>query len=94
MNRKETFAITLSIFAAISTAGAQAPAPGMQPPASSAQVPAPTPAASPPRLEMSPPARANREPPVTADARGCLDLPSNDAIIRCAEKYLPHRRTG
>ena len=90
MNRRRTFAITLSMLAAISTAGAQAPA--TQPPASSAQVPAP--AASAPRLEMTPPARANREPPVTADARGCLELPSNDAIIRCAEKYLPHRRSG
>jgi len=90
MNRRKTFAITLSMLAAISTAGAQAPA--TQPPASSAQVPAP--AASAPRLEMTPPARANREPPVTADARGCLELPSNDAIIRCAEKYLPHRRSG
>ena len=90
MNRRNTFAITLSMLAAISTAGAQAPA--TQPPASSAQVPAP--AASAPRLEMTPPARANREPPVTADARGCLELPSNDAIIRCAEKYLPHRRSG
>jgi|KBSMisStandDraft_5_1062788.scaffolds.fasta_scaffold77218_3 hypothetical protein len=90
MNRRKTFALTLSMLAAISTAGAQAPA--TQPPASSAQVPAP--AASAPRLEMTPPARANREPPVTADARGCLELPSNDAIIRCAEKYLPHRRSG
>ena len=87
MNRRKAFAITLSMLAAISTAGAQAPA--TQP---SAQVPAP--AASAPRLEMTPPARANREPPVTADARGCLELPSNDAIIRCAEKYLPHRRSG
>jgi len=90
MNRRNTFAITLSMLAVTSTAGAQAPA--TQPPASSAQVPAP--AASAPRLEMTPPARANREPPVTADARGCLELPSNDAIIRCAEKYLPHRRSG
>ena len=90
MNRRKTFALMLSMLAAISTAGAQAPA--TQPPASSAQVPAP--AASAPRLEMTPPARANREPPVTADARGCLELPSNDAIIRCAEKYLPHRRSG
>jgi len=90
MNRRKAFAITLSMLAAISTAGAQAPA--TQPSASSAQVPAP--AASAPRLEMTPPARANREPPVTADARGCLELPSNDAIIRCAEKYLPHRRSG
>ena len=90
MNRRKTFALTLSMLAAISTAGAQAPA--TQPPASSAQLPAQ--AASAPRLEMTPPARANREPPVTADARACLELPSNDAIIRCAEKYLPHRRSG
>jgi hypothetical protein len=92
MNRKANFAITLSLLAAISTVGAQAPAPATQPPASSVQAPAP--AASPPRLEMKAPARANREPSVTADARGCLELSSNDAIIRCAEKYLPHRRTG
>ena len=92
MNRRKTFALTLSMLAAISTAGAQAPA--TQPPASSVQAPAPAPAASPPRLEMKAPARANREPSVTADARGCLELSSNDAIIRCAEKYLPHRRSG
>lgn len=32
--------------------------------------------------------------PSDADARACLDLPSNDAIIRCAEKFLPRPRGG
>jgi hypothetical protein len=29
-----------------------------------------------------------------ADARACLDLPTNAEIIRCAEKYLPRKRGG
>lgn len=86
MKCKEPIAMTFSILVAISTAAAQAPAPGASAPAA--------PAASPPRLEMKAPARTNREPPVTADARGCLEFPSNDEIIRCAEKYLPRKRTG
>jgi len=29
-----------------------------------------------------------------ADARACLDLPTNVEVIRCAEKYLPRKRSG
>ncbi len=102
MNRKATIALSFSILAAISTASAQAPAPGTQAPAAGARAgtpgasppPAPAPAATPPRLEMKPSVRVNREAPVTSDARGCLEFPSNNEIIRCAEKYLPHKRTG
>lgn len=94
MNRKDTSAVTFCVLAAISTAAAQTPAPGAQAPVPGAAGAAPTaPAATPPRLDMKPPARANRDVPSTADARGCLEFPNNQEIIKCAEKYL-HRRTG
>jgi hypothetical protein len=77
---------------AVSTAIAQAPAPAAPasaPPAAAATAPA----ATPPRLDMKPPARAPRTTIVDADARNCLEFPSNLEIIKCAEKYL-HRRAG
>ena len=92
MNQRQTFAVACAVLAAISMAAAQAPAPGAQAPAPAATA-APTPAATPPRLEMKPPARAPRYAPVSADARGCLEFPSNTEVIKCAEKYL-HRRSG
>jgi len=85
MKRKDTIAVTFCVLASISTAAAQAPAPASAAPAA--------PAATPPRLDTKPPMRVNREIPSTADARGCLEFPSNQEIIKCAEKYL-NRRTG
>jgi hypothetical protein len=102
MNPRSTFAVTpmaLAAIFAICTASAQAPAPAAPakaaaPPASPATgAPASTPTAAPPRLDMKPPARASRTTIVDADARNCLEFPSNYEIIKCAEKYL-HRRAG
>ena len=90
MNSKPLVAVAWTVFAAISTAVAQAPAaPVTAPPAATA----PAPAATPPRLEMKPAVRAPRTTIVAADARNCLEFPSNLEIIKCAEKYL-HRRAG
>jgi hypothetical protein len=91
MNLTLTIAVACAALATISTAGAQAPAPAEAKATGAASAPAPT--ASPPRLDMKPPARPPREAPVSADARGCLEFPSNLEVIKCAEKYL-HRRAG
>ena len=90
MNTKPIFAAACVALATVSTAFAQAPAPpapGAAPPANAT----PAPAATAPKLEMKPPARAPRTTIVDADARNCLEFPSNQEIIKCAEKYL-HRR--
>ena len=90
MNPARTFVVACTALAAISAASGQTPAPAAPvaaPPAATA------PAATPPRLDMKPPARARSEAPVSADARNCLEFPSNLEIIKCAEKYL-HRRAG
>jgi hypothetical protein len=43
--------------------------------------------------EVAAPALVQSNPrPNDADARACLDLPSNAEIIRCAEKFLPRKR--
>ena len=100
MNPTRTFAVAcagLAFISVVCTASAQAPAgaaltkaaPGTAPPV----IAAPAPAANPPRLDMKPPARATRTTIVDADARNCLEFPSNLEVIKCAEKYL-HRRAG
>ena len=86
--RKETVAVAFSLLAAMTTASAQAPAPGAQ-----ATTPAASPAAAtPPRLEMKPPARVSRESAASADARNCLEFPSNDRKSSDAPKSIS--RTG
>lgn len=66
----------------------QAPA---EPAAAAAAVEEPTPAM---RLEQgsaanaNPAARRRGTSRMSADARHCLDLPSNNEIIKCAERYL------
>jgi hypothetical protein len=90
MNLTQTVFVACTVLAAISTASGQAPAaPAAAQPAGAA----PAPAATAPRLDMKPPPRAPREAPVAADARNCLEFPSNLEVIKCAEKYL-HRRAG
>ena len=80
MNRNDTTAVVLSIMLVVSPcAGAQGPAPSP---------PAPASASTPPQLEQKPPTRARRvAPPTDADARHCLELPTNPEVIACAEKY-------
>ena len=41
--------------------------------------------------ESLPSARAGRARLASADARGCLDFPTNPQVIACAEKYRPDR---
>jgi hypothetical protein len=88
MKSKRMFAIA-SVMTAISAASGQAPAPA---PAATA-APAPAPATAPPKLDQKAPPRAARVSIVDADARNCLEFPTNEQVIKCAEKYL-HRRAG
>lgn len=48
---------------------------------------APAAAAAPAAEKPKPAAHAKRRPWTRADARVCLDFPTNAQIIRCAEKY-------
>ena len=49
--------------------------------------PAATAAAQAPGEAFKPTKRASRRVPSTADARVCLEFPTNLQIIKCAEKY-------
>jgi len=40
------------------------------------------------QAKTRPAARTRRSSRANMDARHCLDLPTNHAIIKCAEKYL------
>jgi hypothetical protein len=72
---------------------AQAPkaAPAALPPAAAAPAPvAPAPAAAPPAASApapKAPRHAKKQTWTRADARVCLEFPTNAQIIRCAEKY-------
>jgi hypothetical protein len=85
MNRRETTVIVFSILAAIPAAVAQSPAPDASPSAS---------AVAPSQEGTKPPTRANRHAAMDADARLCLEFPTNFQVILCAEKYLPHKRNA
>lgn len=85
MNRREISAFVLSVFAVLPQAVAQSPSPNASPRA---------PAVAPPQAEAKPPIRANRDAFVEADARHCLELPTNAEVIACAEKYRPHKRNS
>ena len=62
---------------------AAAPAPKPAPPAA----PAAAAAAPAPDMRAQPMKRASRRVPSTADARVCLEFPTNLQIIKCADKY-------
>ena len=85
MSRSETIAVAFSLLAAFSSAGAQSPRPSAS---------APAPAATPAQKEAASPIRADRDVATTADARRCLEFPTNLEVIKCAEKYLQRRRNG
>jgi hypothetical protein len=89
MNRSKIAVLVFSMLTALTSALAQTPAPGGGP----AAAPAASSAAS-PNEETKPPTRSNRDAATEADARSCLDLPSNLEVIKCAEKYRSHKRTG
>jgi hypothetical protein len=85
MNRKLTIALVLTTFGALPAALAQTPAPKGDA------------TASPPVLAQTPAraaAGANREVATNADARLCLEFPTNLEVIKCAEKYLQRKRNG
>lgn len=83
MNHK-VIAITLfAVLAGLTTVNAQSPAPN--------DASAATPAATPQR-EMKGSIRSARESATDADARLCLEFPTNTQVIMCAEKYRPDRR--
>ncbi len=73
--------LVFAFLATIATAIAQSPAPNDNP--------GPEAVASP---RQNPPVRADRDESKDADARRCLEFPTNLQIIVCAEKYLPHKR--
>lgn len=85
MNRIETTIIVFSILAAIPAAVAQSPAPDASPGAS---------AVAPSQEGTKRPIRVSRHAAMDADARLCLEFPTNFQVILCAEKYLPHKRNA
>ena len=85
MTRLETIVVALSVLVVFSSAVAQSPPLGAS---------APEPAVTPAQQAPASPIRANRDASTTADARQCLEFPTNLEIIKCAEKYLHRRRTG
>jgi hypothetical protein len=60
--------------------------------AASAAAQAPAPAASPPPAAPAPAVRPVSDgPPSRDDPRVCLEFPTRQQIIACANKYLPRR---
>lgn len=84
MNRIETAALVILALAALAPAVAQSPLPNASPGASAI-------APSDQTMEATTATvRSNRD--AVADARICLEFPTNLQIIKCAEKYRPHKR--
>ena len=87
MNRRPTaIAFLFSLLAVLPTAIAQSPPPPGTGAAALTNAPPPE--------RTRPSARANRDAGADADARLCLEFPTNLEVIRCAEKYRQHKRTG
>ena len=83
MNRNMPLALALTTLTMLPPAFAQNPAPkaaAVAPAAGSSQEPARPP--------------ADRGAAVSADARLCLEFPTNVEIIKCAEKYRQKKRNG
>ena len=83
MNEKAIATTLFAVLAGLATAMAQSPAPSEGSTA--------TPAATPQR-EAKGSIRSARESATDADARLCLEFPTNTQVIMCAEKYRPDRR--
>ena len=73
----------VAVLAGLTTVSAQSPTPS--------DASAATPAATPQR-ETKGSIRSARESATDADARLCLEFPTNTQVIMCAEKYRPDRR--
>jgi hypothetical protein len=85
MISRETAAVVFSILAALPLAVAQSPPPNASPGVS---------AVAPSRDGMRPPIGASHDAATDADARLCLEFPTNLQVIMCAEKYRPHKRNA
>ena len=85
MNRMKIVILVLSLFASMPPVAAQSAAPN---------APAGAPVAVPSQEAAKPPIQPNARAAADADARACLDFPTNLQIIKCAEKYLPHKRNS
>jgi len=83
MNQKVIATTLFAVLAGLATAMAQSPAPS--------DASAATPAATPQR-ETKGSIPSARESKTDADARLCLEFPTNAQVIMCAEKYRPDRR--
>jgi hypothetical protein len=73
--------VLAGLFLACSSAIAEAQAPN-----------AAAPAAAPPPAVSAPPAPTDRRRDAHADARVCLEFPTELQVIACAEKYRPAKR--
>jgi hypothetical protein len=85
MKPRATAAVVFSILAALPPAVAQSPPPNASPGAS---------AVAPSQDGTSLPIRASNDAATDADARLCLEFPTNLQVIMCAEKYRPHKRNA
>ena len=84
MSHRATIVVVFSILAALPDAVSQSPAPN----ASGASAIAPS------QDGTSPLIRENRDASRDADARLCLEYPTNLQVIVCAEKYRAHKRSA
>lgn len=82
MKRAILLAVLFSTSALFAAARAFAQAPAEEPPVTSV-----APAVEAP-VKAKPASKRRRLDRANADARHCLDLPSNREIIQCAERYL------
>jgi len=85
MNPEKIVILVLSLVASMPPVAAQGTAPN---------APAAAPIAAPSQEAAKPPIQANARVAPDADARACLEFPTNLQIIKCAEKYLPHKRNS
>ncbi len=81
--------VIVGCMAAAATAWAQAPAPGA---AATATADAPKPAAA--YRFVEPRVIADYPLPSKADPRVCLEFPTQQQIIACANRYLPRRKSA
>jgi hypothetical protein len=83
MHQKVIASALFAVLAGLTTVNAQSPTPS--------DAGAATPTATPQR-ETKGSLRSARESITDADARLCLEFPTNTQVIMCAEKYRPDRR--
>lgn len=85
MNRSVTMAFVLTVLGASPHVIAQNPAPDAG---------AAAPVIAPSQERARPPVEARRDAAVNADARRCLEFPTNLEVIKCAERYFQRKRNG